>query len=113
MKLWKYTFYLLLLLLTGVIIALFQLPDQNLHIIACDVGQGDAILITYKDSQILTDGGPNSKVLTCLGRHMPFWDRSIELIVSTHPETQLLIFLLGSWTKYAKLNIYQTIQCHQ
>ena len=87
MKLWKYTFYLLLLLLTGVIIALFQLPDQNLHIIACDVGQGDAILITYKDSQILTDGGPNSKVLTCLGRHMPFWDRSIELIVSTHPDS--------------------------
>ena len=50
-----------------VVIAIFQLPDGNLHIIACDVGQGDAILITYKNTQILTDGGPDSSVLNCLG----------------------------------------------
>lgn len=87
MKLWKYIYILLLLTLSVIIISVFQLPDGNLHVIACDVGQGDAILITYKDIQILTDGGPDSSVLNCLGRHMPFWDRKIELVVSTHPDS--------------------------
>lgn len=86
MQIWKYIYGILVLCLLVVIIALFQLPDSNLHIVACDVGQGDAILITYKNIQILTDGGPDSKVLNCLGRHSPFWDRKIELIVSTHPD---------------------------
>ncbi len=66
--------------------AFFVSPDSNLHIIACDVGQGDAILITHRKTQILVDGGPDNKVLDCLGRHLPFWDREIELIVLTHPE---------------------------
>jgi competence protein ComEC len=71
----------------GVVIAISQLPDGNLHIIACDVGQGDAILVTYKNIQILTDGGPDSSVLNCLGRHIPFWDRDIELVISSHPDS--------------------------
>lgn len=86
MKLWKYTFTFLLLILTAIVIAFVQEPDPNLHIIACNVGQGDAILVTYGTTQILTDGGPNKSVLECLGRHMPFWDREIELVISTHPD---------------------------
>jgi competence protein ComEC len=54
--------------------------------VACDVGQGDAILATYKNIQILTDGGPDNSVLNCLGKYMPFWDRNIELVISTHPD---------------------------
>ena len=50
------------------------------------MGQGDAILIQKNTTQILIDGGPNNKVLDCLGKHMPFWDREIELVVLTHPE---------------------------
>lgn len=60
--------------------------DTNLQIIACDVGQGDAILIQKKSTQILIDGGPDNSVLSCLGRHMPFWDRSIEMVILTHPD---------------------------
>lgn len=86
MRFWKYIYYLLLLTLLGIGIAIYQLPDNNLHVIACDVGQGDAILVTYKDIQILTDGGPDKKVIDCLGRHVPFWDRQIELVISTHPD---------------------------
>jgi len=86
MRTWKYTFTLLFLILAAILLALSQVPDKNLHIIACDVGQGDAILISYGTTQILTDGGPDPSVLTCLGRHMPFWDRQIELVISTHPD---------------------------
>ena len=69
---YRYIVQLLILVAIGVVIAISQLPDGNLHIIACDVGQGDAILVTYKNIQILTDGGPDSSVLNCLGRHIPF-----------------------------------------
>lgn len=86
MKFWKLTFSLLLLVIGVVVIAVSQVPDKNLHIIACDVGLGDAILITYGKTQILTDGGPDKKVLSCLGKYMPFWDREIEMVISTHPD---------------------------
>lgn len=68
-------------------LAVFTYPDAKLHIIACDVGQGDAILATYKNIQILTDGGPaNDKVIGCLSKYMPFWDREIEVVILTHPQ---------------------------
>lgn len=86
MKFWKYIFAVLTLILSLVLIAFFGLPDSNVHIIACDVGQGDAILITYKDFQILTDGGPNDAVLKCLSDHMQFWDHKIEVVVLTNPD---------------------------
>ncbi len=64
-----------------------QKPDGNLHIIACDVGQGDAILLVYRSVQVLIDGGtPNSGVVECLDKHTPFWDRNLELVVITHPQ---------------------------
>jgi competence protein ComEC len=86
MKTWKYIFIVLTLLLAAEIIAIFQIPDKYLHIVTCNVGQGDAILVTFGKTQILTDGGPDKSVLDCLGKYMPFWDRNIELIVSTHPD---------------------------
>lgn len=67
-------------------IAVFTHQDQKLRIIACDVGQGDAFLITYKSNQILIDGGPNDRVINCLEKHIPFWDRNIELVILTHPQ---------------------------
>ncbi|HET7099071.1 MAG TPA: MBL fold metallo-hydrolase [Patescibacteria group bacterium] len=83
----KYLLGFLTLITITLWLVVFELPDDNLHIIACDVGQGDAILAVYKNIQILTDGGtPNGKVVNCLNRHMPFWDREIEVVVNTHPQ---------------------------
>lgn len=56
--------------------------------IFCDVGQGDAILVTYKSWQMLIDSGPNNKkVLSCLSRQMPFWDKIIEVFLVTHGDS--------------------------
>ena len=60
--------------------------ENNIKIVACDVGQGDAFLVTLKDFQILIDGGSNNKVINCLADNMPFWDRSIEVVVLSHPQ---------------------------
>lgn len=79
--------FLGLILLVGLVwSAVRQSADNRLHLVFCDVGQGDAILITYGSSQILIDGGPNNQVLNCLANNMPFWDREIEMVVLTHPE---------------------------
>lgn len=62
--------------------------DKKLHIVFCDVGQGDAIFIrTSGGSDILIDGGPDDAVLNCLGKHMPLWDRDLELVILTHPHS--------------------------
>ncbi|MAZ40622.1 MBL fold metallo-hydrolase [bacterium] len=53
-----------------------------------DVDQGDAIFIEAPNgNQILIDGGPpNGKVLRGLRKQMPFYDRSIDVVMATHPD---------------------------
>ncbi len=67
-----------------------QLPDGKLHIIFCDVGQGDAAYIKFPGGEdMLIDGGPGGKtpkVLGCLGKNMPLFDRTIDIVVLTHPQ---------------------------
>jgi competence protein ComEC len=79
--------------------------DKKLHIVTCDVGQGDAVFIrTPQGSDILIDGGPDDSVLDCLGKHMPFWDRTIEIVILTHPHADHLIGLISVVKKYKVLS---------
>lgn len=100
MRLWKYPFIILFLILAVLAIAIYQLPDKNLHLIACNVGQGDATLLVYKNIQVLVDGGPDKKVLDCLGKYLPFWDRQIELVILTHPDKDHFEGLTDVFQKY-------------
>lgn len=86
MKAWKYIFGFLALILVTLWLAVLASPGQNLKIIACDVGQGDAILAISGSDQVLIDGGPGKAVLNCLNKNMPFWDRKVEGVVLTHPQ---------------------------
>lgn len=62
--------------------------DKRTKIVFCDVGQGDAAYIRIKNQvDVLVDAGPDRKILNCLGRHMPFWDRKIELGILSHPNS--------------------------
>ena len=61
-------------------------PDENLHVVFCDVGQGDAVLISKGEVQMLIDAGPSGVVMECLENNMPFWDRKIEVVLNTHPD---------------------------
>ena len=58
-----------------------------LKIAFLDIGQGDAIFIeSPTGNQILVDSGPNKIILPALGRIMPFYDRSLDAILATHPD---------------------------
>lgn len=81
-------------------LSIVYFPDQKFHLVFCDVGQGDATLISKNSSQILIDGGPNDKVLQCLANNMLFFDRKIEAVVLTHPEADHLTGLLSVLDKY-------------
>lgn len=69
-------------------LAVYDLSQPKfLEITFFDVGQGDAIFIETPDgNQILIDGGPGKNILEKLSQEMPFWDRTIDFIILTHPE---------------------------
>ena len=74
-----------------------------------DVGQGDAAFIETPEShQILIDGGPSSVILEKLGQEMPFWDRTIDIIVLSHPESDHLSGLIDVLKRYKVENILWT-----
>lgn len=80
-------------------------PNGKLLVVFCNVGQGDAIYIkTPRGADILVDGGPDGKVLDCLSKHMPFWDREIELAFLTHPQADHLNGMLSVLQRYKVLN---------
>lgn len=81
-------------------LVVFSWPDNRLHLIFCDVGQGDAVLITYSQTQILVDGGPDNKVLDCLSQYLPFWDRQLEAVFLTHPDDDHLTGILSVFKRY-------------
>ena len=94
----------LALLLASAVVwtAAFTTPDGRLTVTFLDVGQGDAIFIqTPSGKQLLIDGGPDPEALQReLGRVMPFWDRSLDLIILTHPDADHLNGLVSVLERY-------------
>ena len=67
---------------------LIQFFDTHTKIVFCDVGQGDATYIRIKNKvNLFIDAWPNRKVLQCLGKYIPFWDKEIELAFITHRDS--------------------------
>lgn len=84
---YRLTLPLLLLLCALVWLTILVFPSNRPKIIFCNVGQGDATLIIQGFHQILIDGGPDSSVLACLSKHMPFFDKKIDIVALTHADT--------------------------
>lgn len=74
-------------LLLWSLLSLIQKRADVTEIIFLDVGEGDAILISQGAYQVVIDGGRDGRdLLYRLGRHVPFWDRRIEVVITTHPD---------------------------
>ncbi len=77
----------LIVVLGGVFFAQEAQKEGRVQAVFCDVGQGDGFVIFGGGGgQIVFDSGLGSKMIDCLGRYMPFWDRKIEIMVITHPQ---------------------------
>jgi len=77
------------------------MPDDRLRVSFLDIGQGEAILIQKGSQQVLVDGGPSPQALNLeLGGRMPFWDRTIELVVLSHPHADHLSGLVEIMQRY-------------
>jgi len=75
--------------------------DSFVRIYFLDVGQGDSIFIqNFNGNQVLIDGGPDDKVLEQLAKIIPFNDRSIDLVVLTHPHSDHITGLIDVLKRY-------------
>ncbi len=64
-----------------------QTPSGLLKVAMMDVGQGDSIYIESPTGvQVVVDGGPDNAILRRLPHVMPPLDRSLDVLVETHPD---------------------------
>lgn len=73
----------------------------RLKVAFLDVGQGDAIYIEAPDGrQLLVDGGPPGAALRALSKVMPFYDRSIDVLVVSNPDADHIGGLIDVLGRY-------------
>jgi len=92
-------FFVLIVFLSGAVFiwsAVFeQVSDNILEITFFNIGQGDSIFIeTPSGKQVLIDGGPDKSILEKLGQEMSIYDRTIDLVILTHPDADHLTGLV-------------------
>jgi len=76
------------------------------YMVVFDVGQGDSILIvTSENHQILIDGGLGGRVVEKLGKYMGYFDRSLDLVVLSHPHKDHVEGLNAVLKRYEVENI--------
>lgn len=69
-----------------------------------DVGQGDAIYIEGPTGiDVLIDGGRGRAVLRTLPKEMGFFDRSLDMVVATHPDADHIEGLVDVFKRYRVL----------
>jgi competence protein ComEC len=85
-------------------------PDGRLHVWFLDVGQGDGILVqTPSGRQVLIDGGASGQgLLGELGAVMPFWDRTLDLVILTHPDADHMAAQVQAVRRFAVTAAWET-----
>ncbi len=102
---WYLAWILVLALVVGNVVLWSVLTktgeDDELRVVFLDVGQGDAIYIEAPNGkQVLVDGGPGKAVLRQLSTVMPWFDKSIDLVIATHPDADHIAGLVPVLERY-------------
>ena len=97
-----YPFIIVLLVLNGWMLHLiFNPPAEVLEVHFLDVGQGDAILIKAPGGiDMLIDGGPDRSVMRQLPKKLGLFDRTIDIVIATHPDKDHIAGLADVLDRY-------------
>lgn len=93
----------MLLVATALFAAEARVPVHSgeLRVWFFDIGQGDATFVQTPDGhQLLIDGGPDDAVLAKLGAVMGPLDRSLDLVLATHPDADHIGGLASVLARY-------------
>lgn len=100
-----------LALIAGVIWSAALAADRHgiLTVSFLNIGQGDAILIEAPSGRtVLIDGGPDTSVLRELGAALPWYERSIDVVIATHPDADHITGLVDVLLRYRVPYIIQS-----
>ncbi|MFH1426991.1 MAG: MBL fold metallo-hydrolase [Patescibacteria group bacterium] len=109
------------LLVLGIILVLISVPafwltfqaGADLEVNFLDVGQGDSILIkTPMGQNLLIDGGPGNAVIKELSKNLAFWDKTVDLMILTHPHDDHVTGLIEVIKRYKVNKILYTGAVH-
>ena len=99
----RLVFLVLLLAIDVVLLVVYQQHQPHPLIVAfLNIGQGDAVYIEAPNgNQLLYDAGPpTGAVLSELAKVMPFYDRSIDVAVLSHPDLDHIGGFVDVFAKY-------------
>lgn len=108
----EYFLVIVLILVNLLVWSLYYSDRQNkfLEVDFLDIGQGDAIFIEAPNGrQILIDGGRDASVLGRLAEMMGFFDRSIDIVLATHPDADHVGGLPAVLEHYRVLNFIDSV----
>lgn len=82
--------------------------EKKLEIKFLDIGQGDSILITTPNNQkILIDAGPSDEVVRQLEKSISIFEKKLDLIIMSHPDSDHIAGFNYLLPKYKVLNILE------
>jgi len=74
-----------------------------------DVGQGEALFIESPTGvQVLIDGGPGKNLLLALPQVLPWYDRSIDMIVVTNPDLDHYSGFFSLLDRYSVASVFES-----
>ncbi|MEK7627827.1 MAG: MBL fold metallo-hydrolase [Patescibacteria group bacterium] len=113
-RLWvSWACVVLVALITVTILSISRDNGRYLRVSFLDVGQGDAIFIESPTGyQVLIDGGRDRSVLRELSREMHWYDRSIDLVIATHPDSDHISGLNDILDRYRVAEIFDSGVVH-
>ena len=109
-KIRKFIFPILLVaLIAGVTLVEEVKVEPKSAVYVFDVGQGDGVLVRSKEGvTVLIDGGPTGRIVEHLDEALPFSDREIDYMLSTHPHADHVAGLVNVLERFSVKNVIMT-----
>lgn len=100
-KQWVFSHTIAVFILFLTLFQVLKISGHGNSVSFLDVGQGDAILIqTSEFKNILIDTGPDGKVVEELSKKMNFFNKTIDLLIITHPHNDHFVGFFDIIRKY-------------